>query len=59
MDAGRIESFEGGEKVGLKKGLKEGHKNAQLTIARNLLKMGITPEKVAEATGLTLEEIKE
>ncbi len=55
INTGRIEGFEEGEKEGLKKG----HKKAQLTIARNLLAMGMDPGKVAKVTGLTLEEIKE
>ena len=42
--------FEDGKKVGLESGKKE--------IAENLLKLGMEIEKISEATGLTLEEIK-
>jgi predicted transposase/invertase (TIGR01784 family) len=40
------------------KGRMEGRVEAQLAIARNLLKIGLPVEKITEATGLSLEEIQ-
>jgi predicted transposase/invertase (TIGR01784 family) len=39
-----------------KKGRKEGREEAQLAIARNLLKIGLPVEKIIEATGLSAAE---
>ena len=47
---------EGLEK-GLTEGLEKGSKNEKLTIARNLLAEGSTPEFVQKITGLSLDEI--
>lgn len=49
-----------------KKGLKEGHEKGRaegiklrsIEIAKQMLAKGISPETVAECTGLTAEEIK-
>jgi len=47
-----------GMKKGLKRGLAEGSHAAKLETARNFLRMGFPAEKVAEGTGLSLEEIQ-
>ncbi len=39
-------------------GLKEGEKKAMRGIAKNLLKMGIELEKIAQASGLSMQEIQ-
>ena len=54
--------FEDGQKVGFEEGKKagfeDGQKNKEKEIAQNLLKLGMEIEKISEATGLTVEEIK-
>ena len=42
---------------GKSEGRKEGEQKALCNTARNLLKMGMSPDNVAEATGLSLEDI--
>ena len=46
--------FEDGQKVGFE----DGQKTKEKEIAQNLLKLGMEIEKISEATGLTVEEIK-
>lgn len=46
------------EYVGYTKGLEEGEKKGKREIAKNLLKMDLSIEKIVEATGLTKEEIE-
>ena len=41
------------KKSGLSKGKKVGQKEEQRKIAKNLLKLGIDPEDIKKATGLT------
>jgi predicted transposase/invertase (TIGR01784 family) len=47
-----------GEKRGRKQGIAEGSHSAKLETARNFLRMGFPAEKVAEGTGLSVEEIQ-
>ena len=42
-----------GEKIGIEKG----EKNAKIETAKNLLKIGLSVEQIAQATGLSIEEI--
>lgn len=42
-----------------KEGKEEGDKEKAIEIAKNLLKMNLSIEAICEATGLTLEEVKE
>jgi len=51
------EAFEDGHAQGLEQGHAEGQIEEKLTIARNLLAKGSTPDFVSEITGLSLEEI--
>lgn len=44
---------------GQKEGMQKGRKEEKIEIAKKLLKMNISIEKVAEATGLSKEEIQE
>ena len=39
-------------------GIKEGEYNKSIEIAINFLKLGISPEIVAQGTGLSLEEVE-
>ena len=50
---------EEGREEGLKEGLKEGEMKGKLETVRNALLKGITPEDVADITGLSLEKILE
>ena len=47
-----------GEKIGRAEGEKIGMANAFLETAKNLLKLGIPNDKIAEATKLSLEEVQ-
>ena len=42
-----------------KQGIKEGEKNARLTIAQHLKEKGIDASLIAETTGLSIEEIND
>ena len=55
---GRAEGRAEGEKIGIEKGEKLGIAKALLETAKNLLKLGIPNDKIAEATKLDIEEIK-
>ena len=49
-----------GLEAGLEAGLAKGQRNARIESAENLIKMNIlTPEQISEATGLSLEDVKE
>ena len=47
-----------GKAEGRVEGLKEGELKAKLETARNLLQMGIDHQKVAQATGLSLDQLR-
>ena len=53
-----IEGEEKGMKKGMEKGRAEGELSISLTIARNLLSMGLSEAQVSTATELPLEEIQ-
>ena len=55
---GREEGEKIGEARGIEKGEKIGENKKAIEVARNLLKMGLTVEQVAQGTGLSIEEIK-
>ena len=54
----RSEGEQEGEQRGEQRGIKKGKAETQKNIAMNLLKEGISVEKISEMTGLTLKEIK-
>jgi predicted transposase/invertase (TIGR01784 family) len=56
---GRAEGREEGIEVGLKEGLAEGRAEGQLEMARNLKALDVPIEKIASASGLSPEQIKE
>lgn len=60
---GMKKGLEKGLKKGLKKGLEqgrvEGEKNAMLTVAKKMKDTGISPNEIANFTGLSVEEINE
>ena len=45
-------------KEGREEGIKEGREEEKRTIARNMKSFGMTPEAIAQMTGLSLEEIE-
>ena len=56
--SGLYGSYVEGEKKGIAKGRAEGELSKGLTIARNLLAMGMSWSQIMQATGLTEEELK-
>ena len=55
---GRAEGLEQGRAEGRAEGLEQGRMEERLSTARNLKKLGIAPDTIAQATGLGLEEIE-
>ena len=53
----KFEGMEEGEKIGLEKGKAEGEKIAKVETAKNLLKIGLTVDQIAQATGLSIEDV--
>jgi predicted transposase/invertase (TIGR01784 family) len=59
IEKGFERGIEKGLAEGIEKGLAEGALQKSLDIARNLLLSGIKPEKIAQITGLSPQQIKE
>lgn len=57
FDTSRDEGYEEGMDKGLAKGLAKGRSERAKEIAKQLKAMGLTTEQIAQATGLTLDEI--
>ncbi len=57
--SGLYGSYVEGEEKGIAKGRAEGELSKGLTIARNLLVMGMSLPQIMQATGLTEEELKQ
>ncbi|WP_041235272.1 RpnC/YadD family protein [Dactylococcopsis salina] len=55
----KAEGRKEGRKEGRREGRKEGRKEEKQAVALNLLRMGLSPEQVAQGTGLSLEKIQE
>jgi predicted transposase YdaD len=55
---GKKEGKQEGLHEGIAKGLHEGKQEAQILIAKNLLSLGIRLRKIAEGTGLSIDEVK-
>lgn len=51
--------IERGKSLGLAEGEARGSRQAKLETAKNLLQFGLSQEKIAQATGLTQEEVEE
>ena len=56
-EKGRKEGKEAGRKEGLKEGREEGSKDERSKIAINLIRLGASCEIIAQATGLSAEEV--
>ena len=52
-------AFAEGEILGIQKGISQGVEQKAIETAKNFLKLGLSIEKVAEGTGLTLEKVQE
>lgn len=57
FDTSRDEGYEEGMDMGLAKGFAKGRSERAKEIAKQLKAMGLTTEQIAQATGLTLDEI--
>ena len=57
LKEGREQGLQEGRERGLREGREQGLQEGKLSIARNLKQLGLAPEDIAQATGLTLEEI--
>jgi predicted transposase YdaD len=57
-EEGREEGIHIGEERGIHLGEERGELRAKEQIARNLITAGLDPQLIAEATGLTLEQIQ-
>ena len=57
----KFERMEEGEKIGIEKGeklgIEKGEKIAKVETAKNLLKIGLTVDQIAQATGLSIEDV--
>ena len=54
----REDGYEEGREEGLREGLEAGEKRKATSDAINLIKMNLgTPEQIAQATGITVEEV--
>ena len=56
-ETGREEGCKEGKEEGLKEGRAEGSKDERLKIAINLIRLGTSCEIIAQATGLSAEEV--
>ncbi len=55
----RNEGKQEGIQIGEERGIQIGEQRTKLQTARNLLSMGLDPQQIATATGLTLEQIRQ
>jgi len=58
IEKGRIEGIQLGRTEGIQLGRTEGIQLGRTDTARNLLKMGFDAAQIAQATGLSLEEVE-
>ena len=58
IQLGRTEGIQLGRTEGIQLGRTEGIQLGRTETARNLLRMGLEPAKIAQATGLSLEEVE-
>ena len=57
-EEGKREGIQEGKREGIQEGKREGFKRKAIEDAKNMLIDGITIEKAAQYTGLTLDEVK-
>ena len=57
-ESDRLSMISESERKGLERGLAEGSRQARLETAKNLLQFGLSQENIAQATGLTVQEVQ-
>ncbi|GEM_PF-2675577 len=57
LEKGRKKGLEEGMQKGMQKGLRKGQQEGKITVARNLLKLGVDIGTIVEATGLSSAEV--
>ena len=57
LEQGRAQGLEEGRAEGLEEGLEQGRTEACIQIARQMKRLGISPEQIADATGLAVETV--
>jgi len=57
LEQGRAQGLEQGRAEGLKQGLEQGRTEACIQIARQMKRLGMSPEQIADATGLAVETV--
>ena len=58
MRKGKMEGLEEGKKQGLEEGKIQGARENAISIARNLKRLGLPDNEIAQATGLPIEEVE-
>ena len=58
LERGRVQGLEQGKEQGLEKGKEQGLEKGKEIIARNLLRMGMSIEEIAQATELPVKKIR-
>ena len=58
IDEAREEGLVQGLEQGLEKGLEQGRNEERLQLIRKMVSRGMTPDRISEMTGLSLEEIE-
>ena len=56
-EQGRAQGLEQGRAEGLEQGLEQGRTEACIQIARQMKRLGMSPEQIADATGLAVETV--
>ena len=57
-EEGLVQGLERGLEQGLEKGLEQGRNEERLQLIRKMVSRGMTPDRISEMTGLSLEEIE-
>ena len=57
LEQGRAQGLEQGRAEGLEQGLEQGRTEACIQIARQMKRLGMSPEQIADATGLAVETV--
>jgi len=59
LDDAKLEGRQEGIQIGHQKGREEGERQAKITVAKNLLKAGVSTDIISQTTGLSSNEIKQ
>ena len=58
LEEGKRQGLEEGKKQGLEEGKIQGARENAISIARNLKRLGLPDNEIAQATGITIEEVE-